>query len=780
MSGGASRLREPAFLPAKSVRAGRAPVTLGAHSLAVERAALRLFEPGRRAAESWARLFRLRSDEQRTRFLLNLRVACLLHDLGKANLEFVALATGDLKGAQTFRHEHISAVVVALPAIAAWLRGCTQIDPEVVLAAVLSHHIKAGVDGEWRWAQPRTTSSRVALLLEHGDVRRILARVSAIAGLPAAPVLPAGPFGPFSPWEAAFASGRTMATTLGRSIRRDHDRRSVLLAVKAALVVADSVASGLMRERIGVDSWIDGVAHMDPLSPTAVRSAVLEPRARQIAAASGRAFTLAPFQEAIAAKGRRVLLIAGCGTGKTLAAWRWAEAMAGQQRIGRVVFLYPTRGTATEGFKDYVGWAPESDAALVHASSNFELEGIAANPSEATRGKQYADEEQSRLFALGLWPRRYFSATVDQFLGFLQHSYRSLCLTPVLADCALVIDEVHSFDRKMFEGLTALLREFDVPVLCMTATLTPDRRRQLEELGLTVYPGPDDASVSRALADIEGRPRYAIEAASGADEVLEAAVAAHREGRRVLWVVNTVARCQELGVRLRQHVEAVHLYHSRFTLSDRFAVHGRTVAAFRKPTEPALAVTTQVCEMSLDLDADLLITETAPIPSLVQRMGRANRHLARGEHFRARVLVYRAPADLPYTREDHEAARAFLETVSGSSVSQARLAEALAAHVPSEALVEQTARFLEAGAYATPGSFREDDVGTARCVLDADVEEVRSLLTAGRPIDGFVVALPSSAVRGLPAGANGLPPFLHVVPSVNYHPASGYVIPGKD
>ena len=155
MSRGAARLREPAFLPAKSVRAGRAPVTLGAHSLAVERAALRLFEPGRRAAESWVRLFRLRSDEHRTRFLLNLRVACLLHDLGKANLEFVALATGDLKGAQTFRHEHISAVVVALPAIAAWLRGCTQIDPEVVLAAVLSHHIKAGVDGEWRWAQPQ-------------------------------------------------------------------------------------------------------------------------------------------------------------------------------------------------------------------------------------------------------------------------------------------------------------------------------------------------------------------------------------------------------------------------------------------------------------------------------------------------------------------------------------------------------------------------------------------------------------------------------------------------
>ncbi|MCE7960505.1 MAG: CRISPR-associated helicase Cas3', partial [Acidobacteria bacterium ACB2] len=440
----------------------------------------------------------------------------------------------------------------------------------------------------------------------------------------------------------------------------------------------------------------------------------------------------------------------------------------------------PTRGTATEGFRDYVGWAPESDAALVHASSEFELEGMAANPSEATRGKRYVDEEQARLFALGLWPRRYFSATVDQFLGFLEHSYRSLCLTPVLADCALVIDEIHSFDRRMFEGLSAFLREFDLPVLCMTATLSPDRQSQLTELGLTLYPGPDDEEVARALAAVEGHPRYAIEKVGDADGILEQAVAAYRRGVRVLWVVNTVARCQQLAARLSSHVGDVHPYHSRFKLSDRFLVHGRTIAAFRTPAAGALAVTTQVCEMSLDLDADLLITETAPIPSLVQRMGRANRHLVRGGDFRARVLVYRAPADLPYEREDHEAALAFVESVSGPSVSQARLAEALASHVPREAAVEQTARFLEAGAYATPGSFRDDDVGTARCVLDSDVEEVRSLLAAGRPIDGFVLPLPWSATRGSPPAPPGFPSFLGVVPSANYHPELGYLVPGKD
>ena len=42
-----------------------------------------------------------------------------------------------------------------------------------------------------------------------------------------------------------------------------------------------------------------------------------------------------------------------------------------------------------------------------------------------------------RLYALGFWTRRIFSATVDQFLSFLQYGYGSVCLLPLLADQGL-------------------------------------------------------------------------------------------------------------------------------------------------------------------------------------------------------------------------------------------------------------------------------------------------------------------------------------------------------
>src|SRR5581483_4686256 len=42
---------------------------------------------------------------------------------------------------------------------------------------------------------------------------------------------------------------------------------------------------------------------------------------------------------------------AGCGSGKTAAAYHWA---ATQYPGRRLYFCYPTTGTATEGFRDYL------------------------------------------------------------------------------------------------------------------------------------------------------------------------------------------------------------------------------------------------------------------------------------------------------------------------------------------------------------------------------------------------------------------------------------------
>src|SRR5690606_29721935 len=224
------------------------------------------------------------------------------------------------------------------------------------------------------------------------------------------------------------------------------------------------------------------------LTADTIRQAIILPRLEQIGIDESR---LNPFQKACGDPGQvppRALLLAPCGSGKTLAAWQWIAARCEEKPRRRVIFLYPTRASATEGYRDYIAYAGPEEAALVHGTADLDLDGI--HPDLPTEARI----DEARLSALRQWPERLFSATVDQFLGYLQHGYGPTCHLPLLADSVVVFDEVHSYDRGAFSALLEFLRHFDVPVLCMTATILEGRRKKLEELGLKYVNGLDFSS----------------------------------------------------------------------------------------------------------------------------------------------------------------------------------------------------------------------------------------------------------------------------------------------
>ncbi|MCA9059545.1 MAG: CRISPR-associated helicase Cas3', partial [Planctomycetaceae bacterium] len=404
-----------------------------------------------------------------------------------------------------------------------------------------------------------------------------------------------------------------------------------------------------------------------------VNDEIIEKRRLQMEQA-GKWTRWSEFQVACDHLPDRALLLAPCGSGKTLAAWRWVAAQLKTRSAGHAIFLYPTRATAREGFQDYVSWAPEADAALMHGTSEFDLHGMFENAPEDDdrRGRNY--EAERRLFSLAYWPRRVFSATVDQFLAFMQYGYGPICMLPVLANSVLVVDEVHSFDNAMFSALKDFLKAFDVPVLCMTATLSESRRNQLvKDCGLAEPPEwPED------LKKVAELPRYRLQRVSDrqtAEAVVRNALAA---GKRVLWVVNQVKRAHQIVASFVKALPGsgddsalqtpdgvpVVCYHSRFRLKDRVSRHGETMKYLKAefPTA-ALGVTTQVCEMSLDIDVDLLVTEECPVSSLIQRMGRCNRNRnARPLDESGQVVVY-PPEDndiLPYDKNDLSGLAEFL------------------------------------------------------------------------------------------------------------------------
>ena len=216
-------------------------------------------------------------------------------------------------------------------------------------------------------------------------------------------------------------------------------------------------------------------------------------------------------------------------------------------------------------------------------------------------------------------------------------------------------------------------------------------------------------------------------------------------------------------------------YHSRYRLSDRAAIHQATVAAFQQRAQPAIAVTTQVCEMSLDLDADVMLSELAPIPALVQRLGRANRHMAGGPGQPAEVWLYPPRADLPYDREEMDAARAFVAQLGPEPLSQRTLSEKLEALAPAQTDSAGASRFLDGGYYAVPGSIRDDGEPSSPCVLDSDLADVTAALAARKPIDGWLVPVSLRFAREPAAEARSWPAWLKVASASCYQAGLGFV-----
>jgi CRISPR-associated endonuclease/helicase Cas3 len=233
-----------------------------------------------------------------------------------------------------------------------------------------------------------------------------------------------------------------------------------------------------------------------------------------------------------------------------------------------------------------------------------------------------------------------------------------------------------------------------------------------------------------------------------------------------LWVVNRIDRCQ----RIARKLDAL-CYHSRFILEDRKRRHEAVVAAFQQNDARAIAVTTQVCEMSLDLDADVLISEWAPITALIQRMGRCNRHAKAGEKERGAVYLYAPESESPYEKSDWEGVEGFVAKIAdGDGVSQSRLEQLLEELGPQLRERSALCRFLRDGWWATSEPLRDIDDCRVTAVLDTHVATYRTLKQEKKPVDGLLISVPKKfGVQDWRLGK-----YVLCAPSSHYHPEYGF------
>jgi len=551
-------------------------------------------------------------------------IAAWIHDWGKANDHFQRMIRNP-SFKQGVRHEAISLIMVE--ELGEWFEPIWENMPPWVKCATLysasGHHLKFPDP----YAEIRT-GTKVAVLFNHPDLRNVLEIGCDIFKLATYPQKEDREY-------SLFTRGNLvkLLKALQRELDYDFDdkEKALISAAKATLMASDLAGSALPKQFDDPERWLN-----DRLSRTLSTEQLEHVVYQKIGNQTPR-----QFQQSIReAKTNTVLVEAGCGSGKTVGAYLWASLNAVGKRL---FFCYPTTTTASEGFAGYMH-DPDFDAILMHSRARTDYRLLENMP-----GQTHEENElrQAGLEALESWPIPVAVCTAHTVLGILENVRRSIYAWPSLMQSVLVFDEIHAYSERLFSYLLRFLTSFPgFPMLLMTATLPPARKKVLEETckirgGLEIIRGPKEREVAK---------RYLLERSTAENVWTQIEERLSNRGK-VLWVCNTVKKAMEIVDSSIQRQLPVQPFHSRYRYKDRLKRQETVVGGFNDMGTPMLAVTTQVAEMSLDISADLLITEHAPIASMIQRLGRLNRFEEQPRGLKTAILI-EPDMRLPYSEED--------------------------------------------------------------------------------------------------------------------------------
>lgn len=368
----------------------------------------------------------------------------------------------------------------------------------------------------------------------------------------------------------------------------------------------------------------------------------------------------------------RVVLNAGCGEGKTAAALLFAQKLLRENQVDRIIFTLPTKFTSNNLHRDFVQEykIPEELVGITHGDAAEFL-------------RQFAEDETENLimaqvFENSIYAKPVTISTVDHLIMSLYHGYKFADRAfSNVASSLVVFDEVHYYEEHTMGAIAEAMRrltELAIPHLVMTATIPNVIHQALDKLvpnqpytfqrAPAVIPG---TSGHKTPFEIERFSETFIDENREVSSELLEHVERHLDLRQIIFV-NQVARAKQIYRALENAGldENLICYHSGFISKHRNEKERIIRALFkpaekRKPediealehrdfqnSEPCILVSTQVSELSLDISADVMFSEIAPIDSIVQRGGRLHR---KGESPRDGDNVYRMYVAPPYEDE---------------------------------------------------------------------------------------------------------------------------------
>jgi len=412
-------------------------------------------------------------------------------------------------------------------------------------------------------------------------------------------------------------------------------------------------------------------------------------------------------------QGKSVVLRAPTGSGKTEAVFLPFCCGSDRQLPSRLIYALPLRSLANQIVERLRKHAENS------GKSNWRI------------SVQHGQKPESVLFA-----SEVVVATIDQVIS----SYACTPLTLPLrhgnipagavTGSFLVFDEVHLFDPKLALQAVRLICErlhhMGLPFAILSATL-PDSVLDFyqREFGCEVIEAQSE-TIEREVG------MQFCESKLSREAVEEAMKQGHR---KILVVVNTVERAVDLFRQVQslvnQYGYCSNLLHARFLPDDRQLKERWVKEHFggNASEEKSLLIATQVVEVGLDISADCLLTELAPIDAIIQRAGRCARWGGKGI-----VKVFKVEQATPYDKDLVDITEKVLSQESSLTLSWQRAKEWV-----NKVLGERYRQFLE-----QDETYERVVAGLSYAAFTGDRSKVERLVRDTQSVDVTLYSDPQS------------------------------------
>lgn len=310
-----------------------------------------------------------------------------------------------------------------------------------------------------------------------------------------------------------------------------------------------------------------------------------------------------------AKRNENLILIGSTGIGKTEASFLWIDVFKG-------FITLPYRVSLNNIYKRVKNLGYNA-CGLLHSGALSYLEYMSDELDGVTAETEYS---RSRLLS-----HKLTLTTVDQIFRFVLKPVGYERIYATLAYSKIVIDEIQSYDPELaaivIMGIK-MINDIGGRFLIMSATIPTLYITKLKELGVI----EQNYKVNQFICDNKNRHKVAIVKSSILENIGH--IIEESKTNKVLIFSNTVKEAKKIYDGLMGAINycngSVNLLHSRYIQKDRARLESEIIE-FSQSKKVGIWITTNLAEVSLDIDFDRVHTELSTLDSLFQRFGRCNR-----------------------------------------------------------------------------------------------------------------------------------------------------------